>query len=142
MPPSASAVGCPLTGFSGELGFVAGEICGPPLAGDIGHRPHQFSSAPTVGVVPSASTPYALSVMLECVIVEVLAEVSRTPAPSVRLLAFCGVPATGAPLPCTRFCEIVSSVSAAVAPVVTRTPSWPKSGPLVSTAGLEQLPSA
>ena len=41
----------------------------------------------------------------------------------------------GAPSPCTRFDDTVVSVICTVAPAVTRTPSWPKSGPVVTGSG-------
>src|SRR5262249_43821284 len=74
----------------------------------------------------------------------------RTPAPRRRFALFSawlpsaygslfGVGAKalaiGAPSPCTRFDETVSSVMSTDAPAVTRTPSWPKSGPVVSGSG-------
>ncbi len=42
---------------------------------------------------------------------------------------------TGAPSPCTRFDDTVVSVIWTVAPAVTRTPSWPNSGPVVTGSG-------
>ena len=55
-------------------------------------------------------------------------------------------PRVGAPAPCTRFWLIVLPVSATLAPAVTRTPSWPNSGPVVvrllpGEPEDEQLPS-
>ena len=95
-------------------------------------------------------TPKALSAMLLSVIDEAAAPTSRTPAPSRRFALFSawlprgygslfGVGAktlaTGAPSPWTKFDEIVSSLICTEAPAVTRTPSWPKSGPVVSGSG-------
>ena len=42
---------------------------------------------------------------------------------------------TGAPVPCTRLDVTVSPDICTDAPAVTRTPSWPKSGPSVSGSG-------
>ena len=74
----------------------------------------------------------------------------RMPAPSARfaLLVVLGVIVplaaivvrTGAPVPLTRFCEISESLTLTRAPLVTRMPSWPNSGPVVSRPTDEQLP--
>ena len=95
-------------------------------------------------------TPKALSAILLSVIEEAAAPTNRTPAPRRRFALFSawlpsgygslfGVGAKtlaiGAPSPCTRFDATVSSDICTDAPAVTRTPSWPKSGPVVSGSG-------
>src|SRR5687768_10865261 len=75
-------------------------------------------------------------------IVDVPAPMNRAPEPSGRFALFVAELRTGAPLPLTRFCETIESVIAAVAPAVTRRPSWPKSGPVVSVPTFAQLPFA
>jgi hypothetical protein len=142
-----------------EGAVVVGQRAGPGVGRVTApvRRPHQSRCACTgVAVLlatPSAvvlRTPNALSAMLLSVIEEEAAPTSRTPAPS-RRFALCsawlpsgygslfGVGAntlaTGAPSPWTRFDEIVSSLICTDAPAVTRTPSWPKSGPVVSGSG-------
>src|SRR5581483_2417163 len=120
-------------------------------------RPHQSFCA-TTGVVelfdwPSSvvlSTPNALSVMLLFAIVDGPAPTSRTPAPRRRFWllsawlpsgygSLFGVGAktlpTGEFVPFTRFDDTVSPDICRRAPAVTRTPSCPKSGPVVSGSG-------
>ena len=95
-------------------------------------------------------TPNALSVTLLCVTDEAAAPTRRTPAPRRRFWLFSawlpnangslfGVGAKTLPIgafaPCTRFEEIVVPVTWIEAPAVTRTPSWPKSGPTYSGNG-------
>jgi hypothetical protein len=90
------------------------------------------------------SAPNALSVMLLCVSEEAAAPTRRTAAPRRRFWLFSewlpsangslfGVGASTVPIgafaPCTRFDEIVLPVICTEASAVTRTPSWPKSGP-------------
>ena len=48
----------------------------------------------------------------------------------------------GEPVPLTMFEEMMESVTFAVAPAVTRMPSWPNSGPEVSCDALWHMPSA
>ena len=82
--------------------------------------------------------------MLLCVTDEAAAPTRRTPAPRRRFWLFSawlpsangslfGVGASTVPIgafaPCTRFDEIVLPEICTDAPAVTRTPSWPKSGP-------------
>ncbi len=113
--------------------------------------PHQLSVAVAGAVVLLLSpsrvvlrTPNALSVMLSCVMDEAAAPTRRTPPPSRRFWLFSawlpvgngllfGVGAKmlpiGAPVPCTKFEEIVLPEICTEAPAVTRTPSWPNVGP-------------
>ena len=106
-----------------------------------------------LAVVPSRvvlRTPNALSVMLLAEIVDAAAPTRRTPPPSCRFWfpsawlpvgygSLFGVGANtlpiGAPVPCTRLDDTVSPDICTEAPAVTRTPSWPKSGPSVSGSG-------
>src|SRR5215211_1224520 len=95
-------------------------------------------------------TPNALSTMLLVVIDDAAAPTRRTPAPRRRLPLFsawfpsgygsllgvgANTLATGAPPPWTKFDETVSSDIWTDAPAVTRTPSCPNSGPVVSGRG-------
>jgi len=80
--------------------------------------------------------------MLSSVRVVAPAPISRTPAASERLRLCFVVPRRGAPVPLTRFCEIVSSVRAALDPAVIRTPSCPKVGPVLVRRTAEQLPGS
>ena len=138
---------------------VEGQTAGPGV-GSVTvpvRRPHQsFCACTGVEVLlvtpfaPAFSTPNALSTMLLVVIAEAAAPTRRTPAPRRRLPLFSawlpsgygslfGVGektlAIGAPWPWTRFDEMVSSLICTEAPAVTRTPSWPNSGPVVSGSG-------
>src|SRR3954471_19794281 len=130
--PSASAA--PLTGFSGGAGLVAGEIAGPGLtARAVVRRPHQlfsaFTGAAVLAVVPSSwtlKTPYELSVRLSRWNTDAAPPIRRTAAALFRFSLLTDVPPRfGAPVPWTRFCEIVLSVIVALEPAVMRTPSWP-----------------
>src|SRR3954451_12799730 len=69
--------------------------------------------------------------MLLRVAVEAAAPSRRTPAPSGRFALLVAAPRVGAPTPWTRFWLMMLPVSATLAPAVTRTPSWPNSGPVV-----------
>ena len=119
---------------------MVGEIAGPAVGSvaAVERSPQKLFSAENgtavFGVVPSSWTliaPYALSRMLLRAAVDAAAPTRRTPAPSGRLALLVAAPRVGAPVPWTRFWLIVFPVSATLAPAVTRTPSWPYSGPVV-----------